>query len=427
MIKAIFLTLLLAYGLGALPFDLYKMQGEESNHTHTILLVGGIHGNEPGSYFAPSVLVQNYTITQGSLWVIPALNSPSIVKNARGIYGDMNRKFKTLRSSDKDFAKVTAVQKLILNPFVDMVLNLHDGHGFYREKWKTSLQNPKAWGQSSVIDQSNLPTNSKFSNLYEIAKIVNAKVNKNIEAKHHYFSVKNTNTKAQNKEQQNSLTYFSIVNNKPSFAIETSKHIKELSLKVLYQLRTIEAYMAVANIKFERNFELTQDAVEKILLQFGAVSINDSITLHLEDIKSYVGFFPLQKKGNRLLFAHPLGAYSYSRGLYHLHIGNKHITSLKPDYFAIEHYEPLISAEVDGKRRNITLGEYIQVSDSFQINPPKNIRVNIIGYGNRSDGYKKVSKKSIQNKFAINKKETSFRVEFYKKNKFLGMAIMQFQ
>ena len=424
--RVVLFFLLLTYALGALPFDLYKMQGE-GNYTHKILLVGGIHGNEPGSYFAPSVLVQKYTIKKGALWVIPALNTPSIVKNARGVYGDMNRKFKALRSSDKDFAKVVAVQKLIQDPSVDIVLNLHDGHGFYRDKWKTSLQNPRAWGQSSVIDQSRLPTNSKFSNLYDIAKIVNAEVNKKIDTEHHYFSVKNTNTEKQNKEQQNSLTYFSIVNNKPSFAIETSKHIKDLSVKVLYQLRAIEEYMTVANIEFERNFELTRESIEKILLEFGTVKINDSIALALDDVKPYIGFFPLERRDNKFLFSHPLGAYSYSRGLYHLHIGNKHIASLKPDYFAFASGKKPIFAVIDGTKREISLGSYLSVKDSFQINAPKNMRVNVIGYGSRSDGYKKVSKKTIQNKFAIDNKERSFRVEFYEKNKFLGMVIMQFE
>lgn len=33
----------------------------------TLLVVGGIHGNKPGGYFAPSVLISHYTIDYGNV------------------------------------------------------------------------------------------------------------------------------------------------------------------------------------------------------------------------------------------------------------------------------------------------------------------------------------------------------------------------
>ncbi len=86
------------------PFDLYK---KETNPTqHTLLIVGGIHGDEPGGYFAPAVLEKYYKIKSGNLWIIPNLNVDSIIANTRGINGDMNRKFNVIDKKDKDHKKL---------------------------------------------------------------------------------------------------------------------------------------------------------------------------------------------------------------------------------------------------------------------------------------------------------------------------------
>ena len=108
-----------------------KESGKEGS---TLLVIGGIHGDEPGGYFAPMLLSRYYKIESGNVWVIPNLNFDSIVKNRRGINGDMNRKFAKIDPKDKDLSVVNEIKKLILNPKVDLTLNLHDGQGFYREK-----------------------------------------------------------------------------------------------------------------------------------------------------------------------------------------------------------------------------------------------------------------------------------------------------
>ncbi len=80
--------------------QLIKKENPDSN---TILLVvAGIHGNEPGGYFAASILITNYTITSKNLCIVPNLNSESILKNRRGVHGDMNRKFSHVKHGDKD-------------------------------------------------------------------------------------------------------------------------------------------------------------------------------------------------------------------------------------------------------------------------------------------------------------------------------------
>jgi len=121
-----------------------------------LLIIGGIHGNEPGGYFAPMLLARYYKIESGAVWIVPNLNFDSIVKDMRGVNGDMNRKFAKVDPKDKDFEIVTEIKKLILNPKVDLTLNLHDGQGFYRAKNIDKNFNSQAWGQATIIDQKQI-------------------------------------------------------------------------------------------------------------------------------------------------------------------------------------------------------------------------------------------------------------------------------
>ena len=76
-----------------IDFDLIK-KGEDNNNT--LLIIGGIQGDEPGGFVSASVLSTHYEITSGSVWVVPNLNFNSIIERSRGPYGDMNRKFANL-------------------------------------------------------------------------------------------------------------------------------------------------------------------------------------------------------------------------------------------------------------------------------------------------------------------------------------------
>ena len=73
------------------PFTLHKLQSAVAGPT--ILIIGGIQGDEPGGFTAASLLVTDYEISRGEVWVVPNLNFESIIKRSRGVYGDMNRKF----------------------------------------------------------------------------------------------------------------------------------------------------------------------------------------------------------------------------------------------------------------------------------------------------------------------------------------------
>ena len=57
-------------------FELYKK--ETNKEGNTLLIIGGIHGDEPGGYFAPALLEKYYKIKSGNLWIIPNINVDSI-------------------------------------------------------------------------------------------------------------------------------------------------------------------------------------------------------------------------------------------------------------------------------------------------------------------------------------------------------------
>lgn len=85
--------ILISFLFSSLYADIQLIKKENKDSKTTLLVIGGIHGNEPGGYFAPSILATHYKILSKNLWIVPNLNKDSIIANKRGINGDMNRKF----------------------------------------------------------------------------------------------------------------------------------------------------------------------------------------------------------------------------------------------------------------------------------------------------------------------------------------------
>ena len=407
-------------------FSLYEKEGNIKGNT--LLVIGGIHGNEPGGYFAPSILVSDYTIKKGSLWIVPNLNFDSDLRNRRGMYGDMNRKFAYINPRDRDFEIIKDIKKIILNPKINLVLNLHDGHGFYREAWENSIFNPAAWGQTCIIDQRNIKS-KKFGKLSDIADSVAKVLNKKLVKNLHTFNVKNTHTKFKDEQMRLSLTYFAITHNKPAFAIETSKNIKELHQKVFYQLRAIEAFMRKMGIEYKRDFKLTLAGVKKVLARREKVIINSNAIVDLNQVKKVLRYFPLKRKGNTINGKNPLLAILKRGKYFDIMIGNKKITTLYPDYKKQERCIDELAMVIDGKKRSVKIPSIVDVADSFSTQAGKNYRVNIIGFskkGLKNEDATTVTKGSILKKYAMDAKHRKFRVEIYHKNRYCGMVVVDF-
>ena len=424
-----FLLLLFLLSLTYLEADIQLIKRENPDSNTTLLVIGGIHGNEPGGYFAPAILATHYKIKSKNLWIVPNLNADSIVANRRGIHGDMNRKFAYMKKNDLDRKIVEGIKKIILSKNVSLILNLHDGHGFYRKENQGSIFNPSAWGQTCVIDQCELKTSRKFGSLDEIAQSVKDSINKKLIKKHHKFNVKNTKTKFHDEAMQLSLTFFAVTHNKPAFAIETSKYLSNLNQKVFYQLVAIEEYMKIMGIEFTRDFDLTEQGVGKIITNYGTLTINNNIKIDLSDIKKSLSYVPLKSAHNEFIFSHPLGEVKKVNGNYQLFIGNKHISTLKPQHFKIaKNCQKKLDFIVDEKEISLANNAQVNVIKSFKVVTTKKQRVNIIGFhakGDESD--RTISLKKLNKRYSVDKSHKVYRVEFYKKDKFCSMVMVHFK
>ena len=429
LLSAFFLLFCITLTLEA-KLNLIKKENPDSNTT--LLVIGGIHGNEPGGYYAPAILATHYKILSKNLWIIPNLNEASILKFKRGIHGDMNRKFAHIKQNDKDKETVDAIKKIILLPRVSLILNLHDGHGFYRKKSQGRIYNPKAWGQTCVIDQCKLLKKTPYFNLGKIAQEVKDDINQKLLKKHHSFSVKNTHTQRDHyKDMQQSLTYFAIQHYKPAFAIETSKSLSSISQKVFYQLVAIESYMKIMGIKYTRDFELNKNSINKIIKNYGTLEINHNILLNLNDIKKSLSYIPIKSKYNSFKFSNPLGSVKKVRGRYFIYIANHLVLKLKPQYFVMAaDCQEKYAFDVDGKKVLVPKASEIFVNDDFKISKTNKSRVNVIGYyrrGMKNESGIVISYKNLNKKYAVDKRSKIFRVEFYKNNEFCSMVMVHFK
>jgi len=427
-IKLLWVLLLIPFILSA-KVQIIKKENHDSNTT--LLVIAGIHGNEPGSYFAASILAKHYTVHSKNLWIVPNLNEKSIQNNLRGLYGDMNRKFSFLQKNDKDAKTIKDIKELILSQEVSLVLNLHDGHGFYRKDFQGNIFNPNAWGQTCVIDQCQLNQNQPFGNLNAIASQVRDNINKVLLQDHHAFDVRNTKTKFEDEQMQLSLTYFAVTNNKPAFAIESSKNLSSLAQKVYYQLLAIENFMKIMGIEFTKDFILSEKKIDSLLKDYGFLTINNNILLNLSSLKKSLSYVPIQSKDNNFTFSHLLGSVKDENGLKYVFIGNKKVTVLKPQYFETDPDCPKeINVEVDDKPKILHSASYFIAKDNFKIAPKDGIRVNVIGYTSKgvdNESGIKIHRNSLMKRYSIDNESESFRIEFYKNNKFCSMSVVQFK
>lgn len=216
----------------------YRVFGEEPGKT--IMIIGGIQGDEPGSYLTAD-LYADIHLKKGNLIVVPRANLYSILLNRReGLTGDMNRKFgasdegRKGRNLEKEV--VTILKHLIAES--DCLLNLHEGSGYYNPVWVSAMENPSRYGQSVIFDTEvfSPPGEEKVIRLGDLARKVVDKVNAQISEKRYLFRVNNHDTlsaKSPHKEQRKSATFYALTNAYiPAFGVETSKSIESLETKI---------------------------------------------------------------------------------------------------------------------------------------------------------------------------------------------------
>lgn len=426
-----------------IDFNLYKMEANPFANEPVLLIMSGIQGDEPGAFNATSILIKHYKITRGSLWVVPNLNQHSILKNNRGIYGDMNRKFAYLAPSDPEYAIIQRIKGLILDSRVEKILHLHDGSGFYRETYINAMLNQNRWGNCSIIDQDTLFTANDLN--HNITQMIDY-INENLLDEIHRYRIRNTRTAQGDDEQIKSLTYFATLNKKMAFANEASKNLP-LKKRVYYHLLAIEGMLQNSGIEFERDFDLNVGAIDALIKDKEAnIVIENRIEMPLHNIKPQLNFFPLPKGEVEFKSNTPIVWLFKDNSIYRIKNGNRGVTTLKP--FFIDFDKSLESANlvIDGMEVEAKIGSIIKVKNSFSV---KNLpyRVNVIGYSGRgSEVDIEIKRHDLMGKFAIDKANSKFRVEFYKSEnvldsressansanlkgteKFAGMIIVDFE
>ena len=395
----------------------------------TLLVIGGIQGDEPGGFNAASLLATEYKIKRGEVWVVPNLNFESIIKRSRGVHGDMNRKFKHITDADPEYQTVQKIKDIIRDKQVDIILNLHDGSGFYAPEYIDQKRNPNRWGQSLIIDQDDVDGVS-FGQLGTIAHYITRQANRHIDDAAHYYYVKNTHTRLGNREMEKTLTYYAIQNGKSAFGIEASKSFNTPD-RAYFHLNMVECFMKFLGIDYERTFELEVADVERRINNNIRLALYDNRMLFdMRNVRKQLRYIPIQKDGPiRFSASNPLIAVLDNKHSYHVHYGNRSVTQLLPQYFQFDSSLHEIEMIIDGQDRAIPLGDIVHVQRSFLVRPLEDYRVNVIGYtrsGYQSEDGVLISKDQIRDEYSVDQQATLYRVEIYRADKFCGMILVNF-
>lgn len=233
--------------------EIYSQSGREAGPT--VLIFAGIHGDESAAYLTADRYV-GVKLVRGNLIVVPRLNLYAILTGKRGGLsgGDMNRKFQLSEENRDPDDKIVDIAKSLMDR-ADIVLNLHQGHGFYSPVWINSIRNPIRWGQSNIIDVPifNLPDGRRLE-LEHFAQEVVKEINAEVADKSFHFHVNNTDTSSQksfHKEQRGSLTYYALTKkHKMAFGIDVTSHCS-LPQAVSYLTITINAILKKAGVIVE--------------------------------------------------------------------------------------------------------------------------------------------------------------------------------
>jgi len=414
-------------GGGPLEFTLHQVNGGQAGPT--VLVIGGIQGDEPGGFNAASLLATHYRMRSGSIWVVPNLNFESIVRRSRGVHGDMNRKFPSVSADDPDFDRVERIKAIITDPAVDYVLNLHDGSGFFRLRHVDALRNPARWGQSIIIDQESMDR-APHAPLGGLARRVSERVNARLVRREHTVHVKNTRTREGNVEMAKTLTYFAINAGKPAVGVEASKSLPTHE-RVYYHLSMVEAYLHELGLRFERRFPLEPETVRRAVDDNVKVAFYDRrLFLDMAGARDSLGYVPL-KKGEALRYeaSSPLVAIEPAGDSFRVSYGNRRVTRLHPQFFDYDDALSEVRLEVDGHERRAPMGSVVPVHDRFTVHAPEGVRVNVIGWtrdGARSEAGFEIRRADILSRYSVDVAESVFRVELYRGKGFVGMLLVRF-
>ena len=260
--------------------EVFTLFGRENGPT--VMLLGGIHGNEPGAYLSAD-LYADLSLKKGNLIVVPRANFKSVIAGQRGPGGDMNRKFDSVGEGDPEAAVVQVLKSLMAES--DALVTLHDGSGFYRPTWESDMANPGRYGQSIIADSASYhhPGTGRRIPLEEYALAALERINAAIETplhRFHFFNMETGSPDSPHLEHKNSATFYALTRfGIPAFCIETSKQLPSMEMKVLHHNIAVNAFLEIFGVEME----YPAAVLPKPELAYLVIAVNDAPPLAVAD------------------------------------------------------------------------------------------------------------------------------------------------
>ncbi len=427
--------------------EVIRIKGEEPGLT--VLIFGGIHGDEPGGYFSSEILPR-IKLIKGNLIIVPRVNFPSIMLNRREVHGDMNRKFVPREKPDDPDAEVVKVLKGLMKE-ADVFINQHDAYGFHRETYISKMYNQYRYGQSLIIDCGNFYSQKlkKQVNLSVIGKRILERVNRQIKNKDHQFGFWDHNSVAKNTkfpEMKKSATYYALTTYSiPAFGLETSRDLPTLYHKVKYQLVVIKEILREFGLEFIPPSPTVATPVlywvEFLKNQRDIIRVNSNTNLRLAPgdkivIKkifsnsdwglsaNILNWGSINDVNKEFVFEKIKNVTTILVKKNHLSIGKIYLRNYRKNSVRE------IILEVNGEQKRIPnwgkidlkQGEYFKILKTYPEFP--NIRFDVRGFsvrpGKRDDSDTEIYPKDLIPKYSFKKKGTIYFVKFYNSNRFAG-------
>ncbi len=360
---------------------------------------------------------------------------------------------------------VDVLKKLMAD--TDLLLNLHEGTGFYRPVWQSEQKNPLRWGQSIIADDDHYSSrlDGHTIDLRGRAERVAAQINSRIEDPGHHFHYHNTRTAysdSPHPEMRGSATFFALTNlGVESYGIETSREIESLNLKVKYQSLAINAFLDELGI-IPQNPKIALDPPR---LEYLLVSVNGGVPYGIPNGKIFT-----VKKGDTIRIEHVAG--NYERGMVADVVGLGGLNDMLKD-FVVERplkivvkkdqfpcgevsiapgdaSEPSVTAHglefqvtVDGVRQTVPSGAALRLSPksvfriegvSAGVEDPGNVQVNFLGYVPRGNGVNKgedrgfpITRDMLLKKFSRNGRGSEYYVTARYRNREIGRITIVYE
>jgi len=142
-----------------------------------LLVLGGVHGNEPGGWLAAERVQATFRPAQGAFLVIPRANKLAVNAFERTLpsLGDLNRLYPGSAEASQPMARMAAQIVDLLHEFhVDVLLDMHESWAFYKDR----PQNGTAFLGQTV---ATAPIEPGITLVHDIVTSVNGRIRSPIE------------------------------------------------------------------------------------------------------------------------------------------------------------------------------------------------------------------------------------------------------